>query len=154
MSQSLKSRPGPAPHPSPSPWDPQHAVPSGWHCQGQQKALLFRQKAVECCEGQGPCGGDGHKCIRFFLLTKFGGNYLVFSQELIALVRTSELLSPVGRFSMMLPIKPRTGQTSWLASTSSWIRSRSCHLESGIHRSELSPPKISLHRWVPRWREV
>lgn len=61
-------------------------------------------------------------------------------------------LSPIGRFSMMLPIKPRTGLTLWLALMSFWIRSQSCHQESGIHRSELSLRKMSLRRWVLWWR--
>ena len=137
---------------------------------GPEKLLLFQQKSVVCHGGRGPRGGDYkyHDAQIFpfegifpaISSRKFGENHLAFSQELIALVRTSEMgcpltrLSPIGRFSMTLPIKPRTGLTSWPASTSSWIRSRSCRQESGIHRSESSPRKMSLRRWVLRRREA
>ena len=129
--------------------------------------LLFKQKGMVCHGGRGPRGGDDYKCPDAQIFPfggifpalssrKFWGESLAFSQELIALVRTSELgcpltrLSSIGRFSVTLPIKPRTGLTSWLASTSFWIRSRSCRQESGIHRSESSPRKTSLRRWEAR----
>lgn len=36
-----------------------------------------------------------------------------------------------GRYSMILPIKRRTGKTCWLVSKSSWMRSLSFPLENG-----------------------
>lgn len=138
---------------------------------GPVKLPRFKQKGMVCHEGWGPRGGDDYKyrdgqifpfggIFPAITSRKFGENDLAFSQELTVVLRTSEMgcplsrLSPVGRFSVTLPIKPRTGLTSWPASTSFWIRSRSCRQENGIHRSESSPRKTSLRRWVLRRREA
>lgn len=63
-------------------------------------------------------------------------NYSESATLLISWLLIGQLCLYVGRCSMTLPTKPRTGRTYWLESTSSWMRSSCCPLASGILTSE------------------